>query len=863
MFVKDRFHWLDLSGLSIDFAHQQARFGSTAKEWSLDVSVSQQHFSGMSFGSEHLIDSTSRTASTMHQLLSGLDHPQNIVVKYDIKSKRIRVDLPRYKLAFEVVKDRVESLNFPGMVVDKDQSCGTLIGLRQQLVLCHRSSLPFPISRSRRVIIPVAKVSAGQIRDHQSVNIEVRDNGDRVRFHSYELDNDLGRLIGSGGCESHFYKIHLHSLTSSYLPDPLTGHTGTETALCDLRSAGSRSFQSLQSAEITLLSAIGGLSSSRSYYPDHLRSMQKIEWRTEIHGYLQHPQYAHATREILEYAQVLEVFCDSPSPELSRELDRRTDQDLELLLRARKQISHIYPACAQVEHLSAIHRYPSRDLATDMLGSVSKVSRAAIRTLGSTGTYWLGSPEESLNAMFVSWNLIAGPKASSLGYMPNDGPVSQHMRSEWLSVYDQCRSRAQDKKKSSQLAFTLPMMQEADPSKIESIIPYLVAFRNTEAFENLAPPVHLSFDLQYGRKPSRERIQSLVQTCSLDLFATPSSYLIQANDDDDDYIRRQGDHYGINLTKTADEAVSFIVAQWPSTDITLPSDPYHNYNLIEQEINDLFAHWTRNGDLLDHLADVQSAVNSLSRRFRNLQPLSPATFSFEPQYERIHSEKPSEPRALVRLMSTREPPSTDTISSLSQARQLAASIGSISCSEAPDTQSLQTLIFPFLNATQDLSKRYGEALDRSRKLLEKSPDQHGELPTWADKERLGEMLADNLVAWNSVQAELLERISNALAPASLSNVHTENAKLRPRISWGTVFQQLSHLNRPALPASWRRCLAEYGTFFMMYQRALTLYLLQSAGRSAELFKEMTSPLLGAEPWDKNPDWLLVQVSHIR
>ena len=63
---------------------------------------------------------------------------------------------------------------------------------------------------------------------------------DEPLYHAYDVDTELGCLIGNGSPMSTRYLAYLHADTSCHRPDPLTGKTGVQAALLLLQSAGCR-----------------------------------------------------------------------------------------------------------------------------------------------------------------------------------------------------------------------------------------------------------------------------------------------------------------------------------------------------------------------------------------------------------------------------------------------------------------------------------------------------------------------------------------------------------------------------------------------------------------------------------------------
>ena len=129
----------------------------------------------------------------------------------------------------------------------------TFYGLKSYLVLREAGCSSY--KQRRAVIIPYGKVTCTLGKYGTSVRVSPPSSKFRFEFqleyfyyYLYGIDTLLGSLVphktprskwrsmwGSG--EAQLYKTYLHAVTSSSLPDPLTGLTGTQQALEDLRSA--------------------------------------------------------------------------------------------------------------------------------------------------------------------------------------------------------------------------------------------------------------------------------------------------------------------------------------------------------------------------------------------------------------------------------------------------------------------------------------------------------------------------------------------------------------------------------------------------------------------------------------------------
>jgi hypothetical protein len=52
-----------------------------------------------------------------------------------------------------------------------------------------------------------------------------------VRYHSYQFDDQLRRLVNNGSLQSRLFRLYLQAKTSHCLVDQLTGRIGTKEAL--------------------------------------------------------------------------------------------------------------------------------------------------------------------------------------------------------------------------------------------------------------------------------------------------------------------------------------------------------------------------------------------------------------------------------------------------------------------------------------------------------------------------------------------------------------------------------------------------------------------------------------------------------
>ncbi|KAF8443938.1 hypothetical protein L210DRAFT_3643514 [Boletus edulis BED1] len=246
-------HWLNLSTKIIEIRPLKQLWEESPENWRIDCTSEGYH---VYKGCETLVDIRSPTWAMIFTYFAVINdmakrQSRNILITtspidsvHSLSMLRLSVTLSRYGLSFFVNdKEELESQDFREMVYDENQSIGALFGLENLLVLrpkSHRVGVIIPETLiHRRVVIPSGHPT--KHGDHR-VQVLVRDTSSRELYHTYEVDAELGCLIGNGSSLSNTaFLAHLHVLTNYHRPDPLTGKTGAQAALCLLQSAVCRS----------------------------------------------------------------------------------------------------------------------------------------------------------------------------------------------------------------------------------------------------------------------------------------------------------------------------------------------------------------------------------------------------------------------------------------------------------------------------------------------------------------------------------------------------------------------------------------------------------------------------------------------
>lgn len=305
-FVTQHSLWLDLGTNSIEFRPMDNLWKSNPQNW---VIQSAKYDHVLASGQWRLIEMNSDTGIAVASILSPLESLENMHIMFNPQSEELKASLPRLKLDFFMTRGSrlLESKQFCGMVVDDEQSFGSLTGLANKLVLRGKHD------SSRNVIIPHGDVSWSRKDNHVCVSIKACDSS-TVPYYSYMIDPQLGRLVDNGSLRSKLFRCYLHAVTANALVDNLTRTTGTEEAIRILRAASTCSLMPLEAQDIDILTRIAQLTPRRQYYPRHLKVMQEVKWNNAISPLSQHNAFMTLAQSLVGLHESFSLFQDGGTP---------------------------------------------------------------------------------------------------------------------------------------------------------------------------------------------------------------------------------------------------------------------------------------------------------------------------------------------------------------------------------------------------------------------------------------------------------------------------------------------------------------------------------------------------------------------
>jgi hypothetical protein len=830
-FVDEYVHWLDLETRELEFRPAGSPWAPSPSNWRVHIpkhganahsrAVLQKPSQDSS--SIELIDIRSKTFDMVSSLLSPLEILEYIIITH--ASHSLEVTLPRLHLSFFVNSNwELECRSIPGYIVDKTQSCGTMFGLRNKLILCPRPNGCDKSLLPRRAIIPQGAVSFRTDGNFTAVSITAGAKK-HVRWHEYTIDADLGCLKSNASLSSKLYLCYLHALTSHCLPDPLLGHTGTEEALYMLRSAACRSFQRLDDRSAKLLKSISDLTPNRVFYPSHLQSMAKVKWN-DLPALSQHHDFYRVVHSILDHARALEAFYDQPAVFF---IPVRDSGQLLLLDRAASRNKSYYPSDLQIsEQSSSLEdiKYRSRDVSDN---------KVAYRTSWSI---WNDRPSfdrtiPGLWDLMRSWCSV-GSASGNVLLRYSRYWLEFDAKQDWFAISNLCRHAVEGGPRSMKIVLSFCLSAAAySNSKYADTIPFFVALAVDERCRELSPPTELSYTLSDGVAPERTRLENLVSDSSLPIESIPARFFTNSTHVDS---RRQAEYV---IRRESSQVADSILSQWPDCRFVDFRERWFDKYKCRPSIEKYVGSVSRNKELRDYVQLLEDFLRS----YRKVSICFTLPYAFSPQFITNHSSAPS--YSICKVLSSR----TDVPTPSADGDPLPPEAGS---------DDLNILIEELRGSSSpQLLRLYGEELSKSHCESGQNGSQSAQsaVPSYEPLRLYRDECSQR-------KDNLSSEISATLAPSKEVEKISEIAGLWPRITPRSILSQLTQNRIGTLPDRWELLITRYAVALLKYQQSIRLLELLSMRKHEELLREIEATRNDVLA-ESTPDWLLVQVSLLR
>ncbi|KAJ6533684.1 hypothetical protein B0H19DRAFT_1272325 [Mycena capillaripes] len=851
-FFVDRYtHWLLLgqsTSSTVEF-RPCSTWGETSTEnWKIECCSWQMYL-----GTLYMMDVHSPTFKMCRDRVAALEESCYLTITVDRKAGGLlKVVLPRYKLSFFVNENNdLESLDLRAMLIDINQSAGTLFGLSRQLVLRAKDSNATQSSHpSRRILIVPFGTLVPRISGHH-VKVDVLLAGGEIRYFKYEINTDLGFLKATT-LTAGFFKILLHACTSHPLIDPLTGRTGTEEALSELASSRSFSFQNLCDEDIALLKIIAALSPQRHFYPKHLEVMETVTWGV-VWPLTQHQAFRPLVKKILQFAEDLGVFhpTTSSTATMPLALEERSEQ---LHYRFAAKLSKLYPAeFAHFSHSLANDReyYPPVDVrvrsGTTESRVIAAINASDTAALVQTWPSYLNTVLD-LRRQVEAWHGVSGNAHLPLALSYNKSfTQSGFLPSIWCSLYTQCVNE-RTSISSSKLTFTLATIAYQLP-EYRPILPTLLSFASAGSAFRARPcpsyPDHV-YDFTLGLSPLRDDLIGFVSASAIPFEHTIFYNLSkELGETPDQFQSRCIREYNTKRDGQIALVVQYLLGQWPCE---RPSISLHQNLLREdgfrEKVLQRFLHCFRNRNFHEHLGHVESLVvqhHSLSDS-PIMEPYELYSLAYHPtpafQPATLHQIIQREPAALG--SSTPTVPVLELQSVTVNATLSTAELEKILCNLTVEENSQ--------SSNTKLDRLYIESIERSRKKLDSQ-----EVAPSFEPPAMDALVRYHAECRNAVE-ETMGSILSILEPQT--SLAQESGQT-PRINVRALLSEL--LSFATLPLHWQEKLIALAQSFIRLQRSQRLLRFAIMKMEGDLRRELANHTFEEDEAFQKPEWLLIQI----
>ena len=840
--VQDYVHWLDIETASVKWQPlaNPGPWNQTSQSWQMQSGNSGEY--SLIQASLNLIDLHKPTARAVSEILSPLEDAVHIHITFTCETELLEVHLPRLKLDFFLRKGatQLESKQFRGMIVDINQSFGTLTGLVNKLVLQGSDD------SARAVIIPHGKVSFKPEGDH--VNVHIERSAQHLSYHLYQIDDRIGRLVDDGRLQSKLFLCYLHAVTANCLTDELTGRTGTEEALHSLGSSSVRSFLRLEQTEIDILLLLAQLTPRREYYPQNPQVMQTVKWE-KLSPLSQHSSFCKLVQSIFEQADMYGLFHENSLQ--SPDTDSRGSPQLLERAAIRNASYHVHGFGAEDHTTKRDVVYMARDYTVDSQQE-SLVYRTA--NLVERWSVDLKCCSKLLLEIQFWGQALDGCRendAFPLGYdMKWLNPLNMFLPADWCTLQRTLSQVEVEKDKFRVMMFlsTLSYSQHANRELVET----LLAFATVPKLRGMNPPDFISFNLKDGFAPNRSVLVGVTKACTREFHLCPEYDLPRRTyETAADLARRREDEYEEAVEERVGAFVDGLLRQWPEANVCdPPGDDLDIYISVKEATKKARVHfysWFCNAKFQEYIAQAQSILDSLDAGDQQLVTLSISQPHYRYSPGRSHVELSDLMKRSAPIVS---PAPQETFSSWVCQEDM----------HQADHSKLDSLLERLVKLRggyeKRYEKRYVDDLARSVNSLQSGTD----VKLYYSQAKMKPFLEKHLMMCKNHVDETYRLICHCLqAESSITCRISCMSKMWPRLSRTTLLRYLASDKVASLTKDWKHSLIEYGLAISGMQRTERLWM--CAGSSPDLLNELKNQChLNWDPY-QYPDWLLLEIEN--
>ena len=857
--IRNCVHWLNTQTGILEIRQGPEIWKHKSSNWQLDFNTGQAHRHERSW----LVDPHSSLFQRVARIFHRFELPDRLTV-FQPKRGPLSVEMRRLELTFFVNRYNLFECRQLHSEVDPNQDAGTWYGLDSKLIL---RDIRNPQQRS--ILVPIGETQYTRNGIHVAVN--VISDGNYGRF---TINDVLGRLECPTEPTLLYFKAQFHAYTSSVVPDPLTGRTGTEEALHCLKSGYCQPWTSLNPQIIKNLMLIANLTPEREYYPKDLKNMQNILWNPHLTTTIQHDAFRPAVQAICEKSERLSYFSakntELPSPTLKG--------DSAYLLRRSHQRRLLYqrPNASFDGSQAADIRYDARDRCQ---ASQSRLNAFECVTLIRNWSFGMPKIPKVVDIL-QSWPTIGGYDRTFDKFLLSDR-LDVQFGLEWGSLVNLCKmSGPKDK---WQLTFLFAVMSFRNDVEMD-ILRVLIAFMVSESLKALDPPEWPSYtQFRQNEIPGSDYLGHLIQNCMVQYASDERSTL--------------GFSLGFKLRRKLELAqqaheqqtdkdskvlVEYLLEQWPCPEPTIEGFSRTLLIDVPRALEIIRPEWLRlfqNMELSNYIQLVQNILDLNTTRKRIDLPRLPMEAQEALTAGFRGSELPDLSQHLLRkscpILSKKMPqqiilneqkkrfPSTTLENGLaiSQKENIPNNMPTPSRSKcvlssvSREIQELESIINEVANSQSTVHQRYGRDMMQSLdalKILKSVPKYD------LESIRL-EKLRSEIMSARRIVGERFDQISLAFERNDVRAPWLKAGGLWPCITPVTLLEQLRSTSASKFGGGMRQSLVEYATSITTLQHLLRLEDAYLKNNKQRLLEEQNNH--GHGNWQplENPDWLLVEI----
>ncbi|TVY49278.1 hypothetical protein LOCC1_G002062 [Lachnellula occidentalis] len=861
-------HWLDIRTGSIEIRQRPQIWmtnGRKQSNWTLDYPRRRAYRRESA-----LIDPNSPLFKQFSRAFEFFEASRFLTVVQPPYSSALVVELRRLELVF-FVNDRncLESSQLRAEI-DLDQDAGTWYGLQSKIVL--REKIPgynySMQSRQRSIIVPMGTLI--QYKRH-GIHIATQVESIGGFYGRYTINKALGRLDCPAEPRLLYFKALCHAYTSFFLPDSLTGRTGTEEALHCLAGGSFQPWTPLEESHIEMLGRLASLTPRREYYPLGLKVMQRAFWNSALTSNIQHDGFRAAVNSIFLKSNQLLRFASGELEPCA--LEPGGDEHLTTRSHLRRLTYERPNLDSNSSQVSDCYPYAARDVWRTSQRRSNVVESANLILKWSSKM----TTTTDLAGILQSWGKVGGYNGEAEKVLLSD-LLGLEFAPEWGSFVNFCQNSSPDDLYRLMFLFSVASFrQDADMDTIRT----LLAFAIIEDLKCLIPPTWpLYEDFRHNQVPRMDDIQQMMKRSnSLVPYQGDELSNLEFNLSAKLQKKAKALERAYEQHQEADmrQLGEFLLKQWPCPEPSIKGFTASVFIDISQALDAIRPAWLRlfqNFELSCHISQVQEV---LDRHYTDDKSKVPHA---EIQEQAIYSiryrggEFPTLSQLLRKMGPTlpsvtrigkakapkKEGSSSEDYRKTANRSSRNSGAGNLHSKESsnehdtPESQELQAIIEHVINSDSNVRRQYGKDLTHSLKAL-------GGLKRESRKQNLPSAmtLAEQISAAQKTVSQNFTRLSNSFEENDTSAHWLRRGGLWPVITPISILETLRSTLQVSFGTNMKEYIVLYALSITNIQRLIRMEEASLNKNEQRLIEEQNSrPHSNWAPIDRS-DWLLLEL----